>query len=59
MKKLPGLLIAGVAAYIYYKYSKMSAGEKKEAINNIKQKGKQLFDQYIPGTLKQKFENIS
>jgi len=28
-KKFPSLIIAGVAAFLYYKYSKMNADEKK------------------------------
>ena len=50
--KLPGLIIAGLAAYAYYKYSKMSAEEKKSMVNNLKEKGKKLYDQYMPGSVK-------
>ncbi len=58
-KKFPVLIIAGIAAFLYYKYSKMSADEKKDIVNNLKQKGKQLYDEYIPGTVKQKIEDLS
>jgi hypothetical protein len=58
-KKFPGLIIAGVAAFLYYKYSKMSADEKKDIVNNLKAKGKQLYDAYLPGTVKQKLEDFS
>ncbi|MEP6465847.1 MAG: hypothetical protein ABJB05_06060 [Parafilimonas sp.] len=57
-KKFPALLIAGIAAYAYYMYSKMDANAKKDLVNNIKGKGKQLFKDYLPDDLKQKFDNL-
>ena len=39
------LLIAGLAAYGYYKYSKMSAQEK----NDLKEKGKKFVDENLGG----------
>lgn len=47
-----GLLIAGLAAFAYYKYSKMSEDEKRDLVNNLKEKGQKLYDQYVPEDLK-------
>ena len=49
-KKFPaaGLLLAGAAAFAYYKYSQMSESEKANLVNDLKEKGKKLFDQYMP-----------
>ena len=52
--KIPtgGLLLAGLAAFAYYKYSKMSEEEKKDLVNNVKDKGQKLYDQYVPEDIK-------
>ena len=44
------LLLAGAAAYAYYKYSKMTPDQRKSFVGNLKQKGKDLMDQYMPGS---------
>ncbi|HEY9341805.1 MAG TPA: hypothetical protein VIQ23_09505 [Hanamia sp.] len=46
------LLLAGLAAFAYYKYSKMTP-EKK---NDLKEKGKDLLDKYVPQPLKKFFK---
>lgn len=46
--KLGALIVGGVAAFAYYKYSKMTAKEKKDIVDNLKQKGKKIYDEYIP-----------
>lgn len=47
--KSPGaLLLAGVAAFAYYKYSKMSPDQKKDLVNGLKEKGKKIFGQFMP-----------
>jgi hypothetical protein len=43
-KKTLGLALAGLAIYAWYQYSKLSAAEKKEMLDNIKNKGKKMFD---------------
>jgi len=43
-KKTVGLALAGLAIYAWYQYSKMSEEEKKEMVDNIKDKGKKIFD---------------
>ena len=37
------LLLAGLAAFAYYKYSKLSDEDKKELISSWKEKGKHLL----------------
>ena len=50
-----GLILAGLAAFAYYKYSKMSEDEKRNLVSNIKEKGKRIYDQYMPDNLKNMF----
>jgi hypothetical protein len=47
-------LLAGLAAFAYYKYSRLTQDQKRELADNLKQKGKQLYDQYVPESLKNK-----
>ena len=54
--KLPGLILAGLAAFAWYKYSKMSPDERRNMVNNLKDKGKKLYDQYMPGNMKDSIE---
>ena len=49
------LLLAGLAAFAYYKYSKLSAEEKDSLVSDLKEKGKKLYDQYAPPELKDLF----
>ena len=44
------LLLAGAAAYAYYRYSKMSAEQKRDLTNNLKNKGTQILDQFRGAT---------
>ena len=55
--KLPkgGLLLAGLAAFAYYKYSKMSAEDKANLISGLKEKGQKLYEQYAPAEIKDLF----
>jgi hypothetical protein len=46
-----GLLLAGLAAYAAYRYSKMSIEQK----TSLKEKGRKLADRYLPGNLKNIF----
>lgn len=46
------LLLAGAAAYAYYKYSQMSEQQRKDMVNNWKQKGQKLYDDYVPENVK-------
>ena len=51
-KKTGGLLLAGLAALAYYKYSKMSDEQKKNIVGDLKAKGQKLYDDYAPAELK-------
>ena len=51
-----GLLLAGIAAYAYYRYNKMSAAEKEKLVGGIKQKGQKLYDDYVPAGVKNMFD---
>ena len=51
-KRNTGLLLAGVAAYAAYRYSKMSKSERKDMTDRVKATGKKMYDEYVPGTVK-------
>ena len=46
------LLLAGIAAFAYYKYNQMSEQQRKDLVNNWKDKGQKLYDDYIPENIK-------
>ena len=50
-----GIILAAIAAFAYYKYSRLTEEQKRDLVNNLKQKGQKLYDQYIPQNLKNKF----
>jgi hypothetical protein len=50
-----GVILAAIAAFAYYKYSKLTEEQKRDLVNNLKQKGQKLYDHYIPENLKNKF----
>ncbi len=58
-KKVPGgagaLLAAGLAAFAYYKYSKMSEEQKRNLVGDLKDKAQNLYDQYVPTEVKDIF----
>ena len=54
-----GLLLAGLAAFAYYKYNKMSEDQKRDMVNNLKQKGQKLYDDYVPENVKSMFSKAS
>ena len=56
--KFSGLILAGLAAFAWYKYSKMSPDQKRNLVNNVKEKGKKIYDQYMPGKAKEAVETI-
>ena len=49
------LLLAGLAAFAYYKFSKMTPDERSRMFTDLKDKGKKLVDQYVPANIKDKF----
>lgn len=46
------LLLAGLAALAYYKYKKMTPEQKNNIVASVKQKGKDLYDKYVPQSVK-------
>ncbi|MBA2761614.1 MAG: hypothetical protein H0U39_06590 [Segetibacter sp.] len=50
------LLVAGLAAYGLYKYTKMTEQEKQEFIGGLKERGKKFYDENIPEELKKVFK---
>ena len=49
------LLLAGLAAYGYYRYSKMSAPEKEKLVGGLKEKGRKFYDEKVPQNIKDLF----
>ena len=47
-KKTSSLLLAGLAAYALYKFSKMSPEDKTRLTDNIKDQGKKMMDKINP-----------
>ena len=48
--KAAGILLAGLAAYAAYKYSRMSPEQKKDMTDNLKDQGKKIFDRVKAST---------
>ena len=59
MGKISFLLLTGAAAFVAYKYSKMSEDEKAELINKLKQQGKKIYDQFTSSGIKDTVEKFS
>jgi hypothetical protein len=53
------LLLAGAAAFAYYKYSQMSADQKRNLVGDLKEKGKKFYDENIPENVKSLFNQQS
>ncbi|TKK68480.1 hypothetical protein FC093_10140 [Ilyomonas limi] len=49
------LLLAGLAAFAYYKYSKMTPEERRSMFDGLKEKGKKLIHDYVPADIRDKF----
>lgn len=45
-KSSGGLLLAGIAAFAAYKFSRMNAQQKKDLVDNLKDKGRKIFGQF-------------
>jgi len=52
------LLLAGLAAFAYYRYLKMSEEEKIALLDKLKDQGRKIFDHFIPDSLKNTFAEI-
>ena len=46
------LVIAGLAAFAYYKYSKLSEEEKRNIVSDIKETGRNIMKELIPEGIK-------
>jgi hypothetical protein len=53
------LLLAGLAAWAYYKYSKMSDDQKKNLVGDLKEKGKRFYEDNVPENIKGMFGSKS
>lgn len=51
------LILAGLTAYAYYKYNSMTPEAKQKLTEDIKLKGKNIFDKYVPDQVKQFFRS--
>ena len=51
-RKTSGLILGGLAALAYYKYTRMTPEEKSKWAKTLSDAGKGLLNQLIPGTLK-------
>lgn len=51
-RKTSGLILGGLAAYAFYRYSKMTPEQKSKLTDTLKEKGRSLMDQFMPGGLK-------
>ncbi|HEY6975945.1 MAG TPA: hypothetical protein VH396_06635 [Chitinophagaceae bacterium] len=50
-----GFILAGIVGAIgYYLYSTLTEDQKKEMVDKLKQKGKKMYDDYVPDNLKSK-----
>lgn len=49
-----GLLLAGAAAFAYYKYSRMSEQEKSNLLGGLKDKGRRFYEENLGGLLGKK-----
>ena len=58
-KKALFLAGAGLAIYAAYKYSKMSAEQRNDLVNSLKDQGRKLADKYVPQDIKDKFTNTA
>ncbi|MEO5893121.1 MAG: hypothetical protein ABIQ31_22920 [Ferruginibacter sp.] len=46
-RKATGLILIGLAAYAFYRYSKMTEEEKDELVDTITSTGKNIFNKII------------
>ncbi|MEP6594900.1 MAG: hypothetical protein ABJA71_03090 [Ginsengibacter sp.] len=56
-KKIPKgtWILMGLAAFVYYRYSKMNEEEKSNLSVALKEVGKNFYDQFIPTGIKNLF----
>ena len=59
LRSKTGLLLAGLAAYAAYRYSKMDPEKRKDLVGSLKTKGKDLVDRYVPQDVKDQFSQAA
>gem|GEM_PF-4884143 len=47
-----GLIILGLIAFAYYKYSKMTEQEKSDIARHIRETGKKVIEEFVSGEIK-------
>jgi hypothetical protein len=57
-KKAGTIVLLGMAAYAFYRYSRMNADDKLKLADDIKSTGKKLLDQFMPEQLQSKLSGI-
>ena len=59
LKKVPKgtLILVGLAALAYYKYSKLSEEQKNNLLVSLKEKIKRIYEEYVPTSVKKLFAN--
>lgn len=55
MRNKNGLLLAGLAAFAYYKYSKMSPESKRKMVDSVKEK----VNQFVPENMRGMFDKFT
>lgn len=55
-KKARILLLAGVTAFAYYLYSKLTAEQKNDLLIAIRETSRKLYDQFMPEPIKNMFQ---
>lgn len=46
------LVIAGLAAFAYYKYSKLTHEEKSKMVSDLRETGRNIIKEFIPDEVK-------
>lgn len=46
------LVIAGLAAFAYYRYTKLTAEEKNNIVNDLRETGKNIVKELVPEGIK-------
>ena len=60
LRSKSGLLLAGLAAYAAYRwYSKMDPAKRKDMVDSLKQKSKDLVDKFVPQNVRDQFNETA
>lgn len=46
------LVVAGLAAFAYYRYTKLTEAEKSKIVSDLKETGKNMMKEFIPEGIK-------